>query len=233
MANNEEILSKIKILEDLYQEAIGKYEYLVLKRNKDDLQHQILLLSLSRACKYFNAYLMLIKNGFGEPAVNLVRSLFETSLWMRWVIIDRENAKKYHEAGKGEAVRIANLNVGRGLAKLDGVDNPELAKKMLADESRKNRLPEWKDLAKDTGMMDLYAIFYKYTSAMCHGTLLFLGERIENDKTFSPYPDNGNILPYIPMANNIFRDCALVAEIWIMENKIREVPNVKKLYTPY
>ena len=83
-------------------------------------------------------------------------------------------------------------------------------------------------LAKETGMMDMYTLIYKYMSAMCHGTFLFLGERFM-DQRVSPNPDYKNIEPIIPVANNLLRDCVLVAEMWIEKGKIRDVPNVKKL----
>ena len=74
----------------------------------------------------------------------------------------------------------------------------------------------------------MYALVYKFMSAMSHGTFLFLGERFIYQRV-SPNPDFKNIEPFIPIANNILRDCVLVAEMWIEENKIREVPNVKEL----
>jgi hypothetical protein len=226
--SREEILKQLEDLEKLSDDAKHNYDYLISKRNPKDLQHQILLLSLSRACKYFDGYLMLAKNGYGEPAVNLLRSIFEASLWMRWILISKENAKKYYNSSKGEAIRIAQKNIGRGLAKIKNAPDPGLMKKMLDDEARKNILPRWEDLANETGMMDMYVLVYKFMAAMCHGTFLFLGERFMNQRV-SPDPDFKNIEPFIPIANNLLRDCVLVAEMWIEENKIREAPNVKEL----
>jgi|GEM_PF-1831776 len=223
----EEILKQLENLEKLSKEAKYDYDYLIQKRNQKDLQHQILLLSLSRVCKYFDAYLMLAKNGYGEPAINLLRSIFEASLWMRWIIISKENAEKYYNSSKGEAIRIAQKNIERDLAKIKNAPDPELFKKLLDDEARKIILPRWQDLANETGMMDTYVLVYKYMAAMCHGTFLFLGERFMNQRV-SPNPDFKNIESFIPFANNLLRDCVLVAKIWIVENKIRDTPNVKE-----
>ena len=79
-SSEEEILKQLENLEKLSEDAKHNYDCLIPKRNPKDLQHQILLLSLSRVCKYFDAYLILAKNGYGEPAVNLLRSIFEASL---------------------------------------------------------------------------------------------------------------------------------------------------------
>lgn len=227
-SSKEEVLRKVDELEKLFNDVRNNYDYLVSKREANNLQHQILLLSLSRAIKYFNAYLLLAKNGFGEPGINLLRSLFEASLWMRWIIISKENAERYYNASKGEAIRISQKLFGRGLAKIVNAPDPDLIRKMLEDEAKKNTLPKWEDLAKETGMMDLYALIYKMMSAMSHGTFLFLGERFM-DQRITPDPDYKNIEPYYEVANNLLRDCYLVAEIWIEENKIRDVPNVKEL----
>lgn len=227
-SSKEEVMKKVEELEKLFKEVRHNYDYLVSIRNPKDLQHQILLLSLSRVIKYFDAYLLLAKNGYGEPGISLLRSIFEASLWMRWILISKSNAEKYYNSSKGEAIRIAQKNIGRGLAKIKNAPDPELIKKMLEDESRKNTLPKWEDMAKETGMMDMFVLVYKMMSAMAHGTFLFLGERFM-DQRVSPDPDYKNIEPYYEIANNLFRDCYFVAEIWIKENKIREAPNVKVL----
>lgn len=227
-SSKEEILKQLENLEKLSEDAKHNYNCLIPKRNPKDLQHQILLLSLSRVCKYFDAYLILAKNGYGEPAVNILRSIFEASLWMRWILIKKENAERYFNSSKGEAIRIAQKNIGRGLAKIKNAPDPELMKKMLEDEAKRNTLPRWEELATETGMMDMYVLIYKFMSAMSHGTFLFPGERFM-DQRVSPNPDFKNIEPFIPIANNLLRDCVLVAEIWIEENKIRETPDVKDL----
>jgi len=227
-SSKEEVLIKVEHLENLFKDVRHNYDYLVSKRKPDDLQHQILLLSLSRIIKYFDAYLLLSKNGFGEPGITLLRSLFEASLWMRWILISKENAQKYFDSSKGEAIRIAQRNYGRGLLKIENAPEPEIIKKMLEDEAKKYILPKWEDITKDTGMMDLYVLVYKMMSAMSHGTFLFLGEKFM-DQRVSPDPDYKNIEPFYEIANNLLRDCYIVAEMWIEENKIREVPNVKEL----
>jgi len=224
----ERILKQLVSLETLGNDTKREYNNLLLKGDPKDLQHQILLFSLARVCKYFDAYLVLAKSGYGEPSVNLLRSIFEASLWMRWILISKENAERYFNASKGESIRIAQVNIGRGLAKINKMLDPELIKKMLADEAKNNYLPDWKDLAKETGMGDLYALTYKFMSAMIHGTFLSLGERIIGQK-ISPDPDYLNIEPFIPLANNLLRDCILVTKKWIEEKKIRECPDIKAL----
>ena len=227
-SSKEEVLMKVEQLELLFKDARHNYDYLLSIRTPSDLQHQILLLSLARVLKYFDAYLLLAKNGYGEPGITLLRSIFEASLWMRWILISKTNAEKYYDSSKGEAIRIAQKNIGRVLAKIENAPDPEILKKMLDDEARKNILPKWEDIAKDTGMMDLYVLVYKMMSAMSHGTFLFLGERFMDQKV-SPDPDHKNIAPFYEIANNLLRDCCIVAEMWIEEKTIREVPNVKKL----
>jgi Family of unknown function (DUF5677) len=227
-SSKEDIIKQLGSLEQLCKEAKDIYNSLIPKRDPTDLQHQILLLQLFRVIKYFDAYLMLAKNGYGEPAVNLLRSVFESSLWMRWIIINEDNANKYFNASKGEAIRIMQKLIGRGLATIKNSPDPELTKKMLNDEARNNILPKWEQISDETGMKDMYVLIYKFLSAMSHGSLLFLGERIIN-KTLSPNSDYDNIESFIAIANNLLRDCFLVSKIWIVEKKIRPAPNVKEL----
>jgi hypothetical protein len=227
-SSDVDILQQLDLLDKLSSDAKHNYSYLVSKRKPDNLQHQILLILLARVCKYLDAYLLLTKNGYGEPSINLLRSIIESSLWMRWIVIKEENAIRYCNSSKGESIKIAQKSIGRGLAKIKNVPDPSLIKKMLKDEIKKNTLPNWEKLAQDTGMMDYYVLFYKFISATTHGNLLAFGEALI-DKNISPDPDYRNIEPYISLANNMLRDCLLVAQLWIEEGKIREVPDLQKL----
>ncbi|KAF0148409.1 MAG: hypothetical protein FD143_2872 [Ignavibacteria bacterium] len=221
-----ELDDAINDLENLSEEVKHEYNVLLTKYDTNDLQHKILLMLLARVCKYFDAYLLLIKEGYGEPGSNLIRSIFESILWMRWIIISEDNAQKYFDLSKGELIRIALTNIGNGYFKPKNVPDTEAFKSLLKDESQNYKLPNWTELAKTTNMMKHYNLFYKYLATISHGTFMFLGERIV-DLKISPDPDDKNILPFIVLANNFTRDCMLVTKIWILENKIREIPLIK------
>jgi len=72
-----------------------KAEITAIERALDrkDNMHQALFIDLVRVIKFFDAYLLLVRNGYGEPAACLIRSIYETDLWMRWSLISRENAE--------------------------------------------------------------------------------------------------------------------------------------------
>lgn len=213
-------------LQILHEELKHVYDDLINKHNRDNLSHKILLILLARVCKYFSSYLILIKEGFGEPASNLIRSIFESSLWMRWILLDNSNAQKYFDLSKGEASRLASSNIGTGYFKIKNAPDPDAFKSLLEDESKNNKTPQWVDLAKETKMTLHYKLFYKPLSVMSHGTMMFLGERLV-DKEIGPDPDDKNILPFFSLANNFTRDYMLVSKYWILEGKIREVPEIK------
>ncbi len=49
-SSKEEILKQLEALGKLSDDAKHNYDYLISKRNPKDLQHQVLLLLLSRVC---------------------------------------------------------------------------------------------------------------------------------------------------------------------------------------
>ena len=198
-------------------------------RNSHDVQHQVLFILLVRAIKYLDAYLFLARAGYGEPAISLVRSIYEASLWMRWSSKSKSNAEKYFDASKGESIRMANKLVSRNLARFTGPGNQKDFQEMLQDELAKTKFPTWEQLAAEVGQQDLHALIYPLLSAMSHGTLMSMGERLVKDKTLSPGPDSDNILPYISIANNVFNDCYLVCGEWVVNGKLRPVPDTRKL----
>lgn len=201
------------------------------KRNANDIRHQVVFISLVRVIKYFDAYLLLAENGYGEPAASLLRSIYEASLWMRWSVISDGNAQRYFDASKGEALRWGDKLFNRGLAQLANAPDQEEAKRLVKSSLKSFRLPTWEELAKDTGLADLHAVIYPMLSAMSHGSMLFLGERILGDKSVSPEPDEMNIELFIPIANNVLLDCSRVCHDWIVNGRLRPVSDIRKLMT--
>ncbi|MCX6141824.1 MAG: DUF5677 domain-containing protein [Ignavibacteriales bacterium] len=227
----KELADELEVLSTLCQEAERALPTIDQKRNPNDTQHQVLFLSLVRVIKYFDAYLQLARTGYGEPAASLVRSIHEASLWMRWSLISKNNAEVYFNASKGEAIRIANKLLARNLIRLTNFPDQTLAQEMLKSHLKNFKFPSWDQLAKETGLEDLHSIVYPFLSAMSHGSWLFMGEGILKDKTVSPLPDFQNILPYLSIANNTFRDCYLVCKEWILHGRLHPVPDIRKLMT--
>ena len=219
-------LELLKQLSDSAKISLGEIEK---NRNANDTQHQVLMLSLVRAIKYFDAYLMLVENGYGEPAATLVRSIYETNLWMRWSLVKKENADRYFNASKGETLRMAKKLNDRGLARFVNAQNREEMTNLVIGEIKAFEMPRWEELARESGLSDLHALVYPILSGMSHGNLLSMGERILEDKKVSPLADEKNIELFIPIANNVFRDCHLLCEEWIVNGKLHPIPNVRKL----
>lgn len=223
---SRELTDELDALSTLCEEARKSLPRINEKRNPDDVQHQVLFISLVRVIKYFDAYLQLARTGYGEPAASLVRSVYEASLWMRWCLKSKENAETYFNASKGEAIRMINKLLSLKLKRLTDFPDNTVAQEMLSSRLKTLRLPSWDKLARETGLEGLHALVYPMLSAMSHGTLLFMGER---NKNVSPTPDSENILPFIPVAHNVFRDCCLVCEQWILNGAYHPVPDVSKL----
>ena len=223
------VTEKFKIIRDLNECAKMDLAFINQKRNPGDVQHQVLFICLVRVVKYFDAYLMLAEKGYGEPAAALLRSIYEASLWMRWSLISMENAETYFDGSKGEALRMLKSFFDRGLAKLTGIADQKRVEQTLGIRLKSYRLPKWAKLAEESGLADLHALIYPMLSGMSHGSMLFLGERVLDDKSVSPIPDEKNVEPFISIANNILRDCHLVCRQWIVHGELHPIPDVRRL----
>jgi len=225
-----EISDELVKLQKMNEDIKNNLNMISEKRNKKDVQHQVLFISLVRVVKYFDAYLLLARNGYGEPAVCLLRSIFEASLWMRWSLKKYENAEIYFNASKAEAIRMLEITISKNLGRIKDTPDPELVRQLLKSKIKEYKLPGWHKMANDTDLGDLYAMIYPLLSAMSHGTMMFLGERVKNMEV-SPEADQKNIKPFIAIAHNLLRDCYLVCRQWIINGKLRPVPDFRKLMT--
>jgi len=223
---SEELINQLDELSALCADARNNLNRINDKRNATDVQHQVLFISLVRTIKYFEAYLQLARSGFGEPAAALLRSIYEASLWMRWSLQSKQNAEIYFGASKGEAIRMLKKLLNRGLIQLNKYPEEKVAREMLNSHLKAVKLPSWDELARQSGLEDLHALIYPQLSAMSHGSLLFIGGR---NNIISPVADSENILSFIPVANNIFRDCYILCEEWILHGRLHPVPDFRKL----
>jgi len=234
MANNNayklpcEINEKLDELERMKDNAKNDLYLLKEKRNPNDIQHQVLFICLIRVVKYFESYLLLAKSGYGEPAACILRSVFEALIWMRWSLIEYKNAEIYFNSSKSEAIRMTEKILSKNLAKIKNAPDPDKVKRLLKDIVKQYKFPDWEKMAKDSGLGDLYTLIYPVLSAMSHGSMMFFGSRLEK-RELSPEPDCDNIIEFIPIANNVFRDCYLVSEEWILNGKRHPVPDYRKL----
>ena len=225
-----EITEQVNGLERLVQACKGRIDHLSEKRNPQDLRDQVLIITLARVLKYCDAYLLLARQGFGEPAACLLRSVLEGNLWIRWSLMSLDNAQRYFDAGKGEGIRMLDLLLSKNLMRIEHAPDPQLIRTMLKDSLKKERLPKWDVMANQAGLGDLYALVYPFLSAMAHGSLLFLGERMEK-KTVSPDANWDNIGPFVPWVHNLVSDCLAVSERWVLHREVLAPPDYRALMT--
>jgi len=227
----EHLSEKLRLLNELCDAAKTNLIRINETHNANDVQHQVLVINLVRVLKYFDSYLLLVKSGYGEPAAVLLRSIYEANVWMRWSLVKPYNAQLYFDGSKGEALRIAEKWFSKNLATLNNAPDPDIMRERLRNKQKEWRLPRWDEMASECGMGDIHALVYPFLSAMSHGSWLFMGERILENKTVSPFPDEKNIEPFIAIASNTLRDCYLVCEEWIIHNRLRPLPDYRSLMT--
>ena len=178
-----------------------------------------MLISLVRLIKYYESIIILYQNGYGEPANCILRSVFEGILWMRWSLINEENASLYFNSGKNEMIKIAQKLTAKGLTCFEGSTEQEEIRGKLKKELEKYSFKNWSKMAEAVGLYNVYLNVYPMLSAMAHGNFLFLGERIETKK-ISFEPDNFNILPFLGLACMFYRDAFNLTNEFIKNKKI-------------
>lgn len=214
---DKENQEKIKELENLHSYIYKKSVKVIESRNPDSVQDQVLFICLFRIIKYFEAYLILVKKGYGEPGNCLLRSIFEGILWMRWSLISIENAAVYFNSGKTEINNMLKTLLKENLV-LNSFNKDELLKNINSNKLNV-KFPTWKEMASDVGLINFFITVYPMLSAMSHGNFIFFGERIE-EKKLSIEPDNKNILPFLGIANILYTDSFKLTENFILENKV-------------
>ena len=172
---------------------------------------------MARIIKYYEAYLILVKKGYGESSNCILRSIFEGILWMRWSLINIDNATIYFNSGKTEINNMIETLMKENL--VPDSYNGEAIQTKITENKLDVKFPSWKKMARDVGLINFYLIVYPMLSAMSHGNFIFFGERIE-EKTISIEPDNKNILPFLGIADILYTDAFNLTEQFILENKI-------------
>ncbi len=218
----------IEDLDGLLGRSKARFDELVARRDSGNIRDQVATISLARILKYTDAFLLLVRNGYGEPAACLLRSVFEGYLWIRWSLLSAENAQTYFDSGKGEGIRLLEKLISRGLFEARDrssgkVPDKDLIRTMLKDELKGSRPPKWDDMAKQAGLSDIFVLIYPMLSGMAHGSLLFLGERMERG-TVSPDANWDSIEPFLPMAHNLVLDSLRVTEHWILHRENQPPP---------
>lgn len=225
---NEEIRQQAEKFRLMLDDARQLGVRLEPARRREARTDQALALLYCRALKFFDAYLCLIEARLGEPAAALVRSLYETSLLMRWVLRGEPQAIGFLLSGQDEARR--HLRYVAGHLSAAGMKPPELPEQTVwSDEERRSpRPPGWEKLSGVVGLRDLHDLLYGMLSASAHGNLLGFGEEFIRGLV-SGGPSPYNIAPLFPAANNVFLDCQRVYLTWIDERRIYDPPDVKAL----
>jgi len=226
--NSEIIDNKIKEFNNTLEILINNnFGYFFSKRDLKDPRDTVLLMLLSKITKDFEAYVLLIDKRLGEPAAKLLRSIYHSYLWMRWILLN-DNVSHYLKSSEYASLRMARSISGRGLVDLDSLENSEEARAKLDQEMEKKSFPSPETMAKETNCGDLHALIYPGLSAMDHGNMMFMGERL-NDKKISISSDELNIIPFFFPASLLIEESTLLCKEWIEDKKIRDVilPNPK------
>lgn len=225
---NSQINEQVRALETLHNDSSLFFEQLQTQFGKNNFTEFLMLIQFKRAIRFLLSYIILIKNGLSEPSMAIIRSIFETSLLIRWLIQDTKNVTKYYKEGKSNA-RIVLENL---------VNNkyfPEDKQKTLEDalskyDKEKIIFTKWKDIAKETGMLEIFNFVYPVLSSMSHGSLMSIGGQVDK-KEISADSDYINISASLPLANNFMIDCYILCAEWMYNKRIRPVPNLSLLLT--
>ena len=169
------LFSSIANISDKLKSCVRKYNTLnIHTRSVDDLAAMILAF---RAIKFIDAALLTARAGYMEPSATLVRAIYETYLWSRYVILG--NGQKYLDTLKSQMTAVAK--------KLNDVGG--LWHNSPVHESLNNPIthpPNWKGLAEETDMKIAHNTFYPYFSNLSHGNAAGSIDIERNRVTFQP-----------------------------------------------
>lgn len=210
--------------------AISRKNFLSLsiKCDPNDSKDKILLMLWSKVIKDLDAFTLLIDSGLGESGAKLLRSVYHSYLWMRWILIG-DNVVTYQKASEYSAIQMMRAIFQHGLASFDTAIKPDEVKNKLKQEIKKESFPRIEKMAVDTKVEKLHALIYPMLSAIDHGNMMFMGERLES-KIVSIFPDELNIIPFFYPANLLLEESALLCKEWIENDTIRpfeiQIPNL-------
>jgi hypothetical protein len=220
----ETLAERLGELQKLHAQIASDFAVVSESRNRQDRRDQALLVLMARVLKYFEAYLLLAREGYGEPAATLVRAIYEGCLWMRWCLDDPPNADRYF-AVKPEVTRQLSKLHKRGLLRMESLGSSTQSKLTEVLQSKvTGGPPHFEDMSIDCGMADLHALFYPTLCWMAHGSYLHLGER--SIKEVNWQPDMANIEPFVFVAKTFFDDCWQVYREWVQNRRIHPVPDI-------
>jgi len=227
-SNDRKILieTQAKSLEKLFDDISFTIDKLENASNKNNFQEFLIVILLKRTLKFLNAYLILIRKNLSEPSMAIVRSIFEASLLIRWCLIDQENVKKYLKVGQSSASKMIENLINNKY--YDGDKQKKLEEAYAQSNKDKVSYTQWKEMAKVTGMTEIFNFVYPVLSAMSHGSLMAISAQVEKSD-LSEDVDSINIAASIPLANNFANDCYILCGEWIYNKKIRPAPNLRDL----
>jgi hypothetical protein len=130
-----------------------------------------------RIQKFAQASLLLRDQGFAEPGIVMLRSIYESHLWLCWILLSDENAQYYWDIGKREAALTAGNLVGKFGLKVRDVGDPNTFRKVYSDREAKSvTLPKFAQISKEVGLEKFHSMCYPFISCVAHGNPISLGE---------------------------------------------------------
>ncbi len=197
------------------------------KRHFNGIREKALLFFLNRAIDLSDGCARLAVQGLSTSLTTLSRSLLETLFWERWVIISDDNAKRFGEDAKNEALGLVKIYLERGHGVVvDKRTGKNANKAILKSPKMKNipKLPSLEDVAKETGLTRIYNVGYRILSMPVHGKTLGLFETMSTEE---------EVLASVSVASSSLECINLVAKNWIVSRQITQADDINRILDPY
>lgn len=113
-----------------------------------------------------------LASGPHELAVNvLIRSLIELGLKANWATLSTENAKHLLASSKEQVKTIFMANAKTGIARIVDNEGNDLTAEFIASGRAERGQKQFsvETMAKQSGLHDIYNIFYRFQSMHTHG----------------------------------------------------------------
>ncbi len=154
----------------------------------------------------------------------MLRCIYETYLWTRWILIDPKNAQQYWDIGKREAARLTGKMVGQYEIKIRDFPKDSHVRQAYSDRQAKSiDLPDPSRLAATVGVQRLHDAVYPLLSWMTHGNILSLGEGMLASTNGQSVPTGAselNVMLFDVMAARVGEACVEILETWSERHEV-------------
>lgn len=180
--------------------------------SKDDKVAEHFFERLNIALENAVSCVFLAQMGLVIPLVTITRSIFESMISIYWASLSEQNVEVIMNAEKFELMRLMKNNLTNGRAVITdiktGVDETERVLNH-PDVQKAKRPPKFDKMADESGIRNIYDMFYGFLSMFAHGHATKLSIEQLYDAAQSK-EENKHITAIMPLMHGCLKSIYLI-----------------------